>query len=112
MKEIDIEHDAEYYKIIIGNNVKDNDYLLKQYGHTDYIWLHLKAYPSSHVVILDNSPPEEILAQAAEACRDSSKYRNLKHLKVSYTKYNNVQKTNIPGAVNFKSNKKVLEIKI
>lgn len=112
MKELTLEHNNEYHKIIVGKNVKENDHLLKQYGHTDYIWLHLKAYPSSHVVILDNDPPEEILELAAEACRDSSKYRNLKNLKVSYTKYNNVQRTNIPGAVNFKSNKKVLEIKI
>jgi predicted ribosome quality control (RQC) complex YloA/Tae2 family protein len=98
--------------ILIGQNVKDNDQLLKLYGHTDYIWLHLKAYPSSHVVILDNNPSYEIIELAAKACRDNTKYRSIKNLKVSYTKYNNVQKTTIPGAVNFKSNKKVLEIKL
>lgn len=102
----------ESINVLIGQNVKDNDQLLNQYGHTDYIWLHLKAYPSSHVVILDNNPSYEIIELAAKACRDNTKYRHLKNLKVSYTKYNNLQKTNIPGAVNFKSNRKVLEIKI
>ena len=42
----------------------------------------------------------------------STKYRNIRNLKVSYTKYNNVQKTNVPGAVNFKSNRKVQEFKL
>lgn len=112
MKEIIEEFEDDEYRIVIGQNVKDNDQLLKQYGHTDYIWLHLKAYPSSHVVILHNNPPPEILEIAANACKDSTKYKNLKNLKVSYTKYNNVQKTTIPGAVNFKSNRKVFEVKI
>lgn len=112
MKEIVEEFEEDEYTIIIGQNVKDNDALLKKYGHTDYIWLHLKAYPSSHVVILHNNPPEEILEAAANACKDSTKYRNIRNLKVSYTKYNNVQKTNVPGAVNFKSNRKVQELKL
>lgn len=112
MKEIVEEFEEEEYTIIIGQNVKDNDALLKKYGHTDYIWLHLKAYPSSHVVILHNNPPLEILEAAAIACKDSTKYRNIRNLKVSYTKYNNVQKTNVPGAVNFKSNRKVQELKL
>ena len=84
MKEIDLEfiEDVAYFKILIGQNVSDNDQLLKKYGHTDYIWLHLKTYPSSHVVILDNNPPEEIIEMAAKVCRDSTKYRTLKNLKV------------------------------
>ena len=112
MKKICIEHDNVCYDIIIGGNVNENDRLLNQYGHTDYTWLHLKAYQSSHVVILNNNPEMDIIKIAAKACKDSTKFRNLKNLKVSYTKYNNVKKTNTPGTVNFKSNRKVYEIMV
>ena len=108
MKEI-IEGD---YTFLIGNSVKDNVELLNKYGHTDFIWLHLKSYPSSHVVILHNNPEEHIIVSAAHACRESTKYRNIRNLKVSYTKYNNVQKTKIEGAVSFKSNRKLFEIRL
>ena len=83
MKEIIENFEDQEYTIIIGQNVKDNDALLKIYGCTDYIWLHLKAYPSSHVVILHNNPPLEILEAGANACKYSTKYKNIRNLKVS-----------------------------
>ena len=108
MKEVEYEDT----QILIGNNIKDNNILLMKYNHTDYIWLHLKAYPSSHVVILDNNPTEDTLLFAANLCRESTKYKNLKNLKVNYTKYNNLRKTPKEGAVSFKSNRQVRELKI
>jgi predicted ribosome quality control (RQC) complex YloA/Tae2 family protein len=102
----------EKYTIMIGQNKTDNDLLITKFGNTDFIWLHLKAYSSCHVVILDNSPPHNVLLSAATACKENTKYRHLKNLKVSYTKYNNVQKTHILGSVNFKSNRQVHELKL
>ena len=96
--------------ILVGSNVNDNQQLIDKYNQTDYIWFHLKAYPSSHVVILDNKPSDEIILYAATICKNTTKYKNLRGLKVNYTPYNNVQKTNKPGTVTFKSNRKVKEI--
>jgi predicted ribosome quality control (RQC) complex YloA/Tae2 family protein len=101
----------EEIQIIVGQNVKDNDELLCKYGKTDYIWLHLKSFPSAHVVIMHNRPSIETLHFAASLCKDSTKYKNLKNCMISYTPYTNVCKTNVLGAVNFKSNKKVLTLK-
>ena len=106
MKELIEEYGEDSYTIIIGQNAKDNDELLKKYGHTDYIWFHLKSYSSSHVVILHNNPPLEILEAAAIACKDSTKYRNIRNLKVLYTKNIITFKKQMfsDDAVNFKSN--------
>ena len=99
-------------RIIAGNDVKDNAKLLDDYNHTDFIFVHLKSYPSSHVVVKHNNPDEEILMFAANLCKTFSKYKYLKGLKAIYTPYNNVKKTNIPGAVLFKSKRKVNDLKI
>ena len=108
MKEVFFENT----RIIVGKDVKDNAKLLDDYNHTDYIFIHLKAYPSSHVIILHNNPCEDTLMFAANLCKEYSKYKYLKGLKVIYTPYNNVRKTTTPGAVTFKSNRKVKDLKI
>ncbi len=100
------------YNLIIGQTVSENDYLINTYGHTGYIWLHLKSFPSCHVVILDENPPSGVVTFAAVTCRDCTKYRNIRSLKVSYTPYHNVEKTDTPGKVSFKSNRKVKDIKL
>ena len=106
MKELIYENTT----ILIGSNVNDNQKLIDTYNHTDYIWFHLKAYPSSHVVILDNKPSEGTILYAAGLCKDTTKYKNLRGLKVNYTPYNNIRKTNKPGTVTFKSNRQVKQI--
>lgn len=106
MKEL--EHNG--HKILVGKDRQDNAKLLKDYGCTDYIFMHLKSYPSSHVCVMSNCPSETTLEFAAHACKQQSKYRNLNKLKAIYTAYSNVQKTDIPGTVVFKSNRKVKDM--
>jgi predicted ribosome quality control (RQC) complex YloA/Tae2 family protein len=107
MKEL--EHDG--HRILIGKDRSDNVQLLKDFGHTDYTFMHLKSFPSSHVVIMSNSPSDETLRFAAQACKQQSKYRRIPGLKAIYTAYTNVKNTDVPGTVVFKSNRKVKDMR-
>ena len=96
--------------IVIGQNAKENWDIIN--FDCDHIWLHLNSYPSCHVIIKDNNPDEDVLAYAATLCKDNTKYRNLKNLKICYTKCNNLKKGNETGSVIYKSKRKVNTITI
>jgi predicted ribosome quality control (RQC) complex YloA/Tae2 family protein len=106
------EFEYDGHRILLGKDRSDNVQLLKNFGHTDYTFMHLKSYPSSHVIIMTNTPSDETLEFAAQACKQQSKYKNLRGVKAIYTAYSNVRKTDVPGAVVFKSNRKVKNITI
>jgi predicted ribosome quality control (RQC) complex YloA/Tae2 family protein len=98
--------------IIMGQNVKDNEKLLDAYNHTDFVFMHLKSFPSSHVVIMSNKPSSTTLDRAAMLCKRNTKYRHIKGIKAVHTAYNNVCRTNVPGMVTFESNRQVKDFKI
>lgn len=96
--------------IIIGQNAQENWDLIN--FDCDYIWLHLNSFPSCHVIIEDNNPEQEVLEYAAQLCKENTKYRNLKNLKICYTKCNNLKKGKDIGSVIYKSKRQVKTILI
>ena len=94
--------------IIIGQNAQENWDLIN--FDCDYIWLHLNSFPSCHVIIEDNNPEQEVLEYAAQLCKENTKYRNLKNLKICYTKCNNLKKGKDIGSVVYKSKRQVKTI--
>lgn len=94
--------------IILGQNAQENWNLIN--FDCDYIWLHLNSFPSCHVIIEDNNPEQEVLEYAAQLCKDNTKYRNLKNLKICYTKCNNLKKGKDIGSVVYKSKRQVKTI--
>ena len=112
MKEYTELHDDKEYRILVGNNDMENDELISKYNDTNYIWFHLKSFPSSHVLVLDNDPPEDVIRIASNICKSATKYRNLKNLKINYTPMSNIEKAEKLGSVIFRSNRKVKNITI
>ncbi|WP_456479529.1 NFACT RNA binding domain-containing protein [Nautilia sp.] len=55
------------YKILVGKNEKGNIKLLKSANAND-MWLHIKHYPGSHVIIKNNrlSIPQNVIEEAAK----------------------------------------------
>lgn len=94
----------------VGQNAQENQTLLEHFLHTEYLWFHLKDYPSCHVILEDEHPTQEDIDEAALVCKNHTKYRFLKYVKVSYTPCSNLIPTSVPGAVIFVSHKKVLSI--
>jgi len=97
-------------KIIIGQTAQENWDIID--FECDYIWLHLNSFPSCHVIIENDSPDENTLAYAAELCKNNTKYRNLKNIKICYTRCNNLKKGPDTGSVIYKSKRKVKTISI
>ena len=99
-------------KIIkIGQSAKENWYLIDN-SNQNYIWLHLDSFPSCHIVIEDENPSNELLLESARLCKENTKYRNLKNLKICYTTISNLIKGNEIGSVSYKSNRKVKYIQL
>jgi predicted ribosome quality control (RQC) complex YloA/Tae2 family protein len=94
----------------IGQNAKENWELLDL--SNDYTWFHLKSFPSCHVIIEKEEPDNNEILEGAKLCLENTKYRNLKNIKVNYTKIKNIVKADKVGAVTFKSNRKVNTIMI
>jgi predicted ribosome quality control (RQC) complex YloA/Tae2 family protein len=96
--------------ILIGQNAQENWDLID--FESDFIWLHLNSFPSCHVIIKHENPDNDTLQVAAEMCKENTKYRNLKNLKICYTKCSNLKKGSDVGSVIYKSKRQVKTILI
>ena len=98
----------------IGSNAKENWELLEKSKGTDILF-HLSSFPSCYVILQNETndfPSMDILKEAALNCKLNTKYKNLKNIKIDYTFCKNVEKGEVVGELIYKSNKKVLSIKI
>lgn len=99
-------------KIIkIGESAHENWGLIDS-SNENYIWIHLNSFPSCHIVIEDENPSNELLLEGARVCKNNTKYRNLKNLKICYTTISNLIKGKEIGSVSYKSNRKVKYIQL
>jgi len=75
----------EGYKIQLGKNEKGNIELLKNAKARD-IWLHMRDYPSAHVIIKTDKQniPLEVIKTASKLCVDFSMYEKDRY-EVDYT---------------------------
>ena len=103
MKELTVEN----IKIKIGSNSIENWKILDESTENN-IFLHLKSFPSCYVIIdCEQYPSMEIINEAAKICKNNTKYKNIKNIKVDYTLCKNVVKGELVGEIFYKSNKKV-----
>ena len=111
--------------ILLGENAKENwllanpnSTLYEKYTDKDtkaieqFIWLHLAKFPSGHGIILSDNVSHKLLKTAGIFCAQNTKYRNLQHLKISFTPLKNINLGEKCGEVFFTSNRKVSHLKI
>ena len=81
------------YKIKVGRNNSENDKLTFTAKPED-LWLHVKDYHSSHVVIENKGKkvPDEVLLVAGEICAYYSKCRDNGKVEIVYTEKKHVRK--------------------
>ena len=99
-----IYNGIEYF---IGQTAKENWELLDalQKENSDYIWFHLNSFPSPYVIMkndlleISDQSHSNYLIYGATICRDNTKYRYLKDLKVCYTRLKKLRKGNNIGEV-------------
>ena len=91
--------------IKVGATADENWILVD--SNKEYTWLHLNSFPSGHVVIENTEPTQEEIIFAAQLCKQNTKYRNLRNLKICYTTCGNLKKGVKVGSVVYNSKRKV-----
>lgn len=93
--------------ITVGQNNVQNDQLSLKIAKKDFIWLHVKNIPGSHVIISDNNPSETTLLEAANIAAFYSKAKNSSNVSVDYVPVKKLKKPNgaKPGFVIYEGQK-------
>ena len=94
----------------IGQNKTENWSLLNE--NNLYTWFHLNSFPSCYVICCTENITLELIEYGAKLCKENTKYRNLKNLKINYTTIKNLKKAQQEGAVFYISKKQVKNINI
>lgn len=92
--------------IYVGKNNLQNDYLSLKFANKNYMWLHTKDIPGSHVIICSNDVPDNTLEEAAILAAFYSKAKTSSKVPVDYTLVKNLKKPNgaKPGMVIYHTN--------
>jgi predicted ribosome quality control (RQC) complex YloA/Tae2 family protein len=98
------------FKIIVGRNSKENWDLIDN-SESDDLWFHVEDKPSCHVFI--KKPfncdifPKDVIIRGAQLCKEYSKYKHDKKVKIIYTTINNIKKSKEIGSVTILNIKKL-----
>lgn len=102
---------VEGYKILVGKNNRQNDYLTTVLASKNDLWFHTKNIPGSHVIVFcdGNDISDETVLQAATLAAQNSKASGSAQVPVDYTPVKFVKKPNgaKPGMVIYTTNKTV-----
>ena len=113
-------------KFYIGQSAKENWQLLDDSTkiNENYIWFHLNSFPSPYVImhstideltkVIDISDSDisidEFLVYGATQCKEYSKYKFLKDLKIMYVPIQKLKKTEKIGEVIVKGKSKIITV--
>lgn len=102
-------YSKEGYKILVGKNNRQNDYLTTKLASKNDLWFHVKNMPGSHVVVFCSGGPvsDETLLKAASLAAFYSKASCSSQVPVDYTYIKYVKKPGDakPGMVIYQNNK-------
>ena len=105
-----IEYEIDSYKIYVGRNNKENDWLTTTFANKKDIWFHTKDIQGSHVILKTDKPIDEnILVKCAQIAAKHSKANLSTNVPVDYCQVQFVKKPNgaKPGMVIFTNNKTI-----
>ena len=103
-----IEYEIDGYKVYVGRNNKENDWLTLSFANKTDIWFHTKDIHGSHVILkADGNISDDVLVKCAEIAAKHSKAKDSSNVPVDYCKVQYVKKPNgaKPGMVIFTNNK-------
>lgn len=103
-----ILYEIDGYKIFVGRNNKENDWLTLSFANKNDIWFHTKDIHGSHVILKSDKPiNDDILIKCAQIAAKHSKASQSSNVPVDYCLVQFVKKPNgsKPGMVIFTNNK-------
>ncbi len=107
-----LDFDIEGYKVLVGKNNKQNDYITFKLASPNDIWFHVKDIPGSHVILKTQGKTiqDNILLKCAKLAAEHSKAKESTSIQVDYTFRKNVKKQNKskPGMVYYSNYKTII----
>lgn len=107
-----LQFNIDGFTVLVGKNNKQNDYITTKLASKDDIWLHVKDFHGSHVILRTENkvPSQETINKCAKLAKDYSKASNSVNVPVDYTFVKNVRKPNgsKPGMVIYTNNKTII----
>lgn len=105
-------------QFVIGQNAEDNWNILDEAYkiNNNFIWFHLNSFPSGYVIMystneeLRDNSFNDYLNYGASLCKQNSKYKNLKDIKICYTSLKKLSKTQKIGEVTIKGKKNIIKL--
>ena len=106
-----IEYKIENYKLLVGKNNMQNDYLTTKFAKSNDIWFHTKDIHGSHAILQTKGeePSIDVIIRCAQIAAYYSKGRLSSNVPVDYTRVKYVKKPSgsKPGFVIYTHNKTV-----
>ena len=106
-----IIYTVDGYKVLVGKNNKQNDYITTKLAKSNDLWFHTKDIRGSHVVLKCNGEEPQIktIIAVAKIAAKHSKAKNSSNIPVDYTYIKDVKKPKgaKPGMVIYYTNKTV-----
>lgn len=103
-----IEYEIDGFKVYVGRNNKENDWLTLSFANKHDIWFHTQDTHGSHVILKVDKPiNDDILVKCAEIAAKHSKAKYSSNVPVDYCLVQFVKKPHgaKPGMVIFTNNK-------
>jgi hypothetical protein len=107
-------------KYYVGQNARENWQILDTAMsiNNNYIWFHLNSFPSPYVIMYatieqlegNDISTNHYLQFGAELCREHSKYKFLKDMKIMYVPIKKLTKTEKVGEVNVSGKAKIIKL--
>ncbi len=85
----------EGFKIYIGKNKKQNDYILSKLSNSEDLWFHPLNSAGAHILVKTNNSttvPDNVILKAAQLTKDYSSQKNNSKTSIIYTKRKFVKK--------------------
>lgn len=102
-----------YFKVYIGKNNKQNDYIISKIAGENDLWFHTRNCPGSHVLLKIQSgqvPSDDIILECAKLAKEHSSAKNSSKVGVIYTKKKFLKKPPCakPGYVTYSGEKEII----
>lgn len=83
---------SEGIDIYVGKNNLENDYLSLKFAKKNWLWMHTKDIPGSHVIVCTDELLDKTIEEAASIAAYYSKAKNSSKVEVDYTKVKELKK--------------------
>ena len=89
-----LKYTVDGFTVLVGKNNKQNDYLTTKVAKKDDIWLHVKDFHGSHVILKTENkiPSQETINKCAKIAKEHSKANQSNNITVDYTYVQYVKK--------------------